>query len=380
MKPLSNGRDTQSNHRRATNAPAQLPQSPADATEAPAVTILMPTYNEANFIMPALESLTDNYVKANAEILVLDGNSSDETVALAEKACGEGFPVRVLHNDKRLQCFALNLGIREAQGKYIVRVDGHSTYPRGYVRRLVELLETTEAVNVGGVMLAKGIGRVQQAVATAMRHKVGVGNAKFHLGNYKGYVDTVYLGAFRKEIFQRVGNYDTNCRTNEDAELNIRIQKAGEKIYLDSSIEVVYRPRDTLAKLALQYFRYGVGRAYTTIKHRRITSLRQLAAPVLVMGLAGSLLLGFQHPLFLLTPLLYPMAIAATALFSKMPEKITAGIRLRLIPTFMIMHLTWGTGFILSFIKNLPRLLKGKPNSRETGHTEQRYQMEKETK
>jgi len=133
----------------------------------------------------------------------------------------------------------------------------------------VELLERNDAANVGGMMLPQGKTTIQKSIALAMQHPVGVGDARFHLGNFKGYVDTVYLGTFRKDFFEKIGPYDINAHPNEDAEFNIRVQKAGEKVYLDSSIRVKYFSRSSLKNLAQQYFKYGRGRCYTTLKHKK---------------------------------------------------------------------------------------------------------------
>lgn len=319
------------------------------------VSIIMPSYNEEKFIARALETLVDDYVMENAEILVVDGRSTDLTTAVVNEFTAKGYPVKLLENEKKLQCYGLNQAIAAAVGEFIVRVDAHSTYPAGYVKKLLHLLETTGAVNVGGVMFPKGQTPVQQAVALAMQHPIGVGDAKFHLGNFKGYVDTVYLGAFRKCIFETVGLFDTNCRTNEDAELNIRLLKAGEKIYLDSSIQVEYLPRDTFRKLASQYFRYGMGRAYTTVKHRLFTSYRQVVPPLLVAGLTVSLGLSFFNPLFLLFWACYILAIMAVSLFTRQGRNISLKLRILMGIAFMVMHISWGTGFLCFFIKSLRR-------------------------
>jgi succinoglycan biosynthesis protein ExoA len=317
----------------------------------PEVSVIMPCYNEEKFIGRAIESLVDDYVLKHAEILVIDGLSTDRTVDIVTGFIQRNFPVRWLKNEKRLQCFGLNQGISAARGEIIVRVDAHSFYPEGYVKKLVELLETTGAANVGGVMLPGGETPVQQAIALAMQHPMGVGDAKFHLGNYHGWVDTVYLGAFKKEVFTAVGLYDTRCRTNEDAELNIRIRKSGGKIYLDSSIRVEYLPRESFAQLAVQYFRYGQGRAYTTVKHRLVTSYRQVAPPLLVTGLMGSLLLSFFYPYFLVVWGCYLLALLATAWFAWPRRKISLGIRCLTGAAFFLMHTAWGFGFLAYFIK-----------------------------
>jgi len=310
----------------------------------------MPCFNEEKFIGRAIESLVDDYVMKQGEILVVDGLSSDGTVDIVSGYIKQNFPIKLLKNEKKLQCFGLNQGISAAQGEIIVRVDAHSFYPRGYVRKLVDLLDQTGAANVGGVMLPKGESPVQEAVALALQHPIGVGDAKFHLGNYQGYVDTVYLGAFPKEVFDSVGLYDTNCRTNEDAELNIRILKNGGKIYLDSTIQVEYLPRDSFAKLAVQYFHYGRGRAYTTVKHRQVTSYRQVAPSLLVIGLMGSLVLSFFNPLFLILWGCYLLALLSAVLFTWCKRNIPLKIRLLMGIAFAVMHTSWGVGFLSFFI------------------------------
>ncbi|MCU0284862.1 MAG: glycosyltransferase family 2 protein [Acidobacteria bacterium] len=315
------------------------------------VSIIMPCYNEEKFIAHAIETLVDDFVLEHAEILIADGQSTDHTVSIVNSLKEKGCPIKLLINKNKLQCFGLNLAISTAVGEFIVRVDAHSTYPPGYVKKLVHLLETTNAVNVGGIMRPIGHTPVQKAAALAMQHPVGVGDAKFHLGNFRGYVDTVYLGAFRKRIFETVGLFDTNCRTNEDAEMNIRVLKVNEKIYLDSSIQVEYLPRNTFRKLALQYFWYGMGRAYTTLKHRLFTSYRQAAPPLLVLSLIASLILSFFNPLFLIFWACYILSVTTAALFTWPGRNIPVKLRVLMSAAFMIMHTCWGTGFIWFFMK-----------------------------
>jgi succinoglycan biosynthesis protein ExoA len=324
----------------------------------PDVSLIMPCFNEAKRISRALESLVDDYVKKHAEILVIDGLSTDRTVETVVGYIEQKFPIRLLKNENRLQCFALNQGILAAQGKIIIRVDAHSVYPEGYVKKLIELSEKTGAANVGGIMRPVGTTPVQQAIALAMQHPMGVGNAKFHLGNYRGWVDTVYLGAFKREIFTAVGLFDTRCRTNEDAELNIRILKSGGKIYLDSSIQVEYLPRETLFRLAIQYFRYGQGRAYTTVKHSQITSYRQVAPPLLVLGLMGTLILSFFSPYFLLVWGCYLLTLLAVSLITWSKRKIPLGVRWLMGASFFLMHTAWGLGFLVYFLQFPAEIVK----------------------
>jgi len=316
------------------------------------ITVVMPCYNEEKFIGKAIESLTDDFFLKNCELLIVDGMSTDGTEDIIQSFIKKGFPIRILKNKKKLQAYGLNLGISEAKGEIIVRADAHCLYPPQYIKKCVDLLKSKGAENVGGAMCPEGKTVVQKAVALAMQHSVGVGDAKFHLGNFNGYVDTVYLGTFRKKLFDEIGRFDPELNTNEDAELNLRILKAHKKIYLDSSIKVYYFPRDTLIKLAVQYFKYGRGRYYTTLKHRKITSFRQIGPVLLVIGLFFSIILSFWNPLFLFLLLSYLLSLLIISLLSWPSKKIPLKQRILLGLVWVIMHITWGTGFLSGlFIK-----------------------------
>ena len=310
------------------------------------ISILMPCYNEEGFISDAIESLVDDYVKINAEILVLDGISTDYTREKINVLQKKGYPIRIIDNKKRLQNYGLNIGIKEAKGDIIIRADAHCLYPKDYVKMLVELLETKDAANVGGVMFPMGNNMVQKAIALAMRHPIGVGNASFHLGNFSGYVDTVFLGAFKKSLFDEIGVYDIKNDTNEDAELNLRILKVGKKIYLDSSIRVKYYPRSTFTALIKQYYSYGVGRAYTVSKHRQFTSYRQILPVLLVILFFLSLIAIPLSSLAIIFPLSYLLSLIIASFFCFKNEKPGLWLRLNMALAFGIMHLSWGAGFL----------------------------------
>jgi len=316
----------------------------------PAVSVIMPCYNEEKYIGKSLESLIDDYCLENCEIIVVDGMSEDRTQDIVNSFIKKGLPIRLFRNDKKLQVHGLNLALSKAKGEIIVRADAHCLYPSGYIRKCVDLLMTEDALNVGGMMLPKGEKTVQKAIALALRHPLGVGDARWHLGNYNGYTDTVYLGTFRKKLLEDIGLYDSKSSANEDAELNIRILKAGGKVYLDSSIQVTYFPRESLKELAVQYYRYGRGRCYTTLKHKKMTSYRQIAPVLLVIGLFFSIISSFLQPLFLLFPLSYLCVVFLTALLSWPKQSIPFKQRIFTGLAFLSMHTSWGVGFLSRLI------------------------------
>ena len=316
----------------------------------PRISVIMPCYNEEKFVTRALDSLIDEYSLINCEIIVADGMSQDKTRENLIALRTRGLPLRIIDNQKKSQTHGLNLGISEARGDIIVRADAHCQYPPDYIRKCVDLLENKYAANVGGVMAPQGSKPLQKAIALAMQHPFGVGDARFHLGKYSGYVDTVYLGTFRKTLFDEIGPYDTASHPNEDAELNLRILKAGKKIYLDSSIKVTYFPRETFRGLFLQYFNYGKGRCYTTLKHKKMTSWRQFAPIALVLTLILSVTISFFMPVFILVPILYIGPTLFISLISWPKKKIKFNMRLLMALAFMIMHISWGLGFLFELL------------------------------
>jgi len=312
----------------------------------PLVTVVMPCLNEEDNIARAVESLADDYVLRNGEILIVDGGSTDRTREIVTELAAK-YPLRLLANPGRLQAHGMNIGIREARGRIIIRADAHCLYPPDYVRRCIQMLEKEGVFNAGGVMVPVGETPIQKAIARAMRHPVGVGDAKYHLGDYRGYYDGVYLGAFKKSVFEDVGSFDPRAHPNEDAELNLRIVKSGRKIFLDGSLEVLYRPRKTFSKLFRQYFHYGRGRGYTTLKHRRFTSWRQVLPPVLILGLLGSIVLSFLvHPLFIVVPGLYGASVFLVAQLGKFNPPASPRERFLIFAAFVTMHVAWGSGFL----------------------------------
>jgi glycosyltransferase involved in cell wall biosynthesis len=326
----------------------------------PSVTVAMPCLDEAHGIERCLRSvLAQDYPADRLEVLVADGGSRDGTQAILSRLAAGDPRLRVVDNPRRLQSAAMNEVIRRSKAELVVRMDAHCEYAPDYVRRCVEALERTGAVNVGGAQRARATRPFQRALCAALRSPLGVGGARYRDPGEEGFVDTVFLGAFRRRIFEEVGLYDPGAVTNEDAELNQRILAAGGRIYLSRDIVVHYVPRDDPRKLARQYFRYGMGRARTLLKHRRLPSLRPVLPFALVVG--GALLLATSplHPFA-------PMAAGAYALATGVEAvRVSRGLPARLVPVvwavFPILHVSHGLGFGAGLLRYLRRPDWGEP-------------------
>jgi succinoglycan biosynthesis protein ExoA len=241
---------------------------------------------------------------------------------------------------------ALNAAIAASSGEVVVRLDAHAQLPEGYVRRAVETLRRTGAANVGGRQVPVADRGFAAAVATAMRSPAGAGGATYRVGGEEGPVDTVYLGVFRRAALQAVGGFDPRFTRNQDAELNLRLRRAGFEVWFDPELAVAYRPRDRVASLASQYLQYGRWRRLTARTHAGSLAPRQLAAPTLVVGLLAATLLGLATGVWLVLGLALATYVAALLIAAA-----TAVDRLTLAPATALalatMHLSWGVGFLL---------------------------------
>jgi glycosyltransferase involved in cell wall biosynthesis len=317
----------------------------------------MPVRNEEKHINQCLSQLVrQTYPKDRTEIIVVDGMSEDNTRRIvtefsrAQKRT-KGPDIRLVDNPKRNLYAALNLGIKRANGDVILRVDGRSICHVDYVDRCVETLLETGADNVGGMQKPVGRTLTQKAIALAMSHPFGVGNAKYRVARKSGYADTVYLGCFRREVLDRIGGFDEESRViSEDSDFNERIKRAGGKVYLNCDIKVDYYPRDTIRQHCKIYFIWGKARAGFFRKHRRLTSWRQLAPPLFVvitmLLLIGAVLSSVARLFLTIAALSYFFCDLLVAGYLAVRERNLAFFPL-LIVVFPTMHFAWGLGFLL---------------------------------
>lgn len=310
----------------------------------------MPVHNEGNFIQRSLGALLDQtYPEDRLEIILADGMSTDNTRELARQvASGSTVEVKLVKNVKKIAPSGLNLALRAAKGEIIVRVDGHTIVEPEYVSECVDALLRTGAANVGGKMNAVSENPIGQAIAIATSSRFGIGNARFHYSDQEEYVDTVYLGAWPRKIFDKYGLFNEELVRNQDDEFNYRLRDGGEKILLVPTIRSIYYNRSSFKTLWRQYFQYGYWKVRVLQMHPRQMSLRQFVPFAFVASLITTAVLS----------LIIPFGIWAfaglllTYLIANFAATILAGkTTVRLLPmisfTFAILHLSYGFGFLL---------------------------------
>ena len=324
--------------------PIQGRPTPSPAATLPLVTVAVPCLNEESHIDECLKGiLQQDYPREKIEILVADGMSTDGTRAILARLANAWPQIVVIDNPGRIQSTALNAILQRARGEIVVRMDVHCDYAPDYIRRCVEELERTGADNVGGAQRTRAKTPFQAALCAALGSPLGMGLARHRSPDAEGYVQTVFLGAFRRSLFDKIGLYDPNAVTNEDAELNQRILESGGKIYLSRAIVVHYYPRPSLRSLARQYFHYGQGRARTFLKHGGLPTIRPMLP---FLWVVTNLLLAAVPPLWALLPwaLLSYGSVVLLETFRAGGALGPLG-RLRMAAIFPVMHAAHGVGF-----------------------------------
>lgn len=283
---------------RSSKTPSEGSTISADSVNKnPFVSVIVPIRNERDYIENCLNSiLHSDWPSDQMEVLVIDGESDDGTIEIVQRMATADSRLKLLNNERRIQTVALNLGIAAASGDIILRVDGHAEVEQDFVSQSVKaLVDHPECWCAGGVVETVNDTVLGKVIAAATSCPIGVGNSRFRIGNFEGYVDTVPFPAYWKWVFDRIGNFDEELVRNEDDELNARVLEQGGKIYLTPAIRSRYFSRSSFGKLWKQYYQYGVWRI-RTVQKRGSASVRYLVPLAFVLCVILSLTMAAIFP------------------------------------------------------------------------------------
>ncbi|MFB7891514.1 glycosyltransferase family 2 protein [Microbacterium sp. NPDC056044] len=325
------------------------------------MSFVMPVLNERDYLERAVETVLAQDVPGPTELILALGPSTDGTSALAAELAARDDRIVLVENPGADIPIGLNLAIRAARHPTVVRVDAHSELDPTYARRALATLDRLRAANVGGVMRADGRTPFQRAVARAYNSPIGLGGGAYHGGTQEGEAESAYLGVMRREVLEEIGLFDESIRRGEDWELNLRIRRAGYRVWFDPALAVTYWPRESWARLVRQFSATGRWRGELVRRFGRGNSLRFFAPPALVVTILVALVVGVLQltgvlqgwwsvaaSVVYLPVLAYALLIVAVAIGPGggrgWRDKLwTAAV----LPS---MHLAWGWGFLLGVV------------------------------
>jgi succinoglycan biosynthesis protein ExoA len=316
------------------------------------VTLAVPFLNEERYLARCVDSLAFQLTPETGELLLLDGGSADGSPAIAAALAARHPHVKVIANPRRIQSAALNLASRIAdpRASVLARADAHNVFPPDFVARCAEALRVTGATSVVVPIFPRGEEPKQKAIAAAMRSLLGNGGAAHRRRGGSRFVEHGHHAAFDIDFFRKIGGYDETFRQNEDVELDQRAIRNGGRIWLCAEAAASQFPRRSFADLAIQYYRYGAGRAATfranpgTAKVRHLASLAVLLGNASGLGLAAMFNAGFAS-----IPLSYALICVgwgvASSIRSRDPDLSGMGL------AAMVMHHSWALGFCAGITK-----------------------------
>jgi len=321
----------------------------------PFVTVIMPVRNEADFIRRVVTSILDSdYPPNKMEVLIVDGMSNDGTRQIVEQLSQADFRVNILDNPRRVVSAAMNIGLKASRGGVFIRVDGHAEIPSDFVRKSVQCLhEHPDAWVVGGYIETVADDYIGQVIASVMRSPIGVGNSRFRLGDYEGWVDTLAFGTHHKWIVDEIGYFDEELVRNQDDEFNLRITQAGGNIWMSKSIRSRYFSRRSLRRLWRQYFQYGFWRIRTLQKHGRPATFRQVVPLLFVSSLSVLVLTAVPWPFARYLLAVELGAYGLSLLYGCIDVGRQAAWTYSLLApvVFMILHFGYGFGSLWGIIR-----------------------------
>ena len=263
------------------------------------VSIIIPTKNNGDILEKCLTSIQNlDYPKNKYEVIIVDGYSTDNTVEIAKK-----YGCKVVYENVGTIGGARNIGVKIAEGEYIVFTDSDCVVDRDWLKNLIREFKDEKIASVGGPNItpeddtefAKCVGDVLKFLSTAGPR----------YGFYTDKVMEIYHNptcnsAYRKSIFQEVGGFNPKLITCDDEELDYRIRKKGYKILFTPHAKVLHYRRPTWKKFAKMAWNYGIGRMQAIKLHRDMgrwyhyTPFTLISLLILLFGLSP------VNPLFLL--------------------------------------------------------------------------------
>ncbi len=325
----------------------------------PFVTVIMPCRDEGSFIGKCLDSVIANdYPKERLEILVIDGMSKDETNAIIRDYSNLYPFIKIIENKNRTTPHALNKGIQNAVGEIVLRMDCHSVYKKDYVSKCVNYLSKYNVDNVGGVIVTqpRESTLMGECIAIALSSRFGVGNSFFRVGAKKPmFVDTVFGGCYKRELFNKVGLFNEKLARSQDIELNLRIKKMGGKVLLIPDIVSHYIVHSDFASFVKHSFRNGLW-AIVPFKYTDVipVSKRHFAPLLFIVSLVGLAILSLFNSIFM-----WPLTATACSymvanLFSSLHiafKKKRPGYFLLMPIIFISLHMVYGLGSLWGLLR-----------------------------
>lgn len=322
------------------------------------ISVIIPCKNEEKYIGECLHSVMEtDYPKDNLEVLVIDGNSNDSTRKIVKEFMKKFSCIHLMINENETVPYAMNMGIKKSTGEFIIRLDAHGRFPQNYFSELIYWSKKLGADNIGAGWITEVKNKNPKTIAikSVLSNKFGVGDSFFRIGGFgrAKEVDTVPFGCFKKDIFDKIGFYNSRLTRNQDIELNKRIKRIGGKIFLLPNLFSTYYARETFSSISINNFETGLWNILTVYITKRFTalSLRHFIPLIFLLSIILPLLSMIWIPwlgyISVISAILYILALTKVSI-----KIIDEGTTFRyLVWAFAVLHFSYGLGSLIGIFR-----------------------------
>lgn len=333
--------------------------------ELPFITVCMPVRNEEQFIEETINMLiSQDYKEERYEIIIADGNSDDNTVAIVKSLQKKHPQINLKNNPNQKSSSGRNIGFRYGKGDIFLVIDGHCFIPNNQLfKNIIRCFEKSGADCLGRPqpLNPPDISSFQKAVAKARASFIGHGGDSLIFSDFEGFVSPQSHGAvYTRRVIEKIGYVDETFDACEDVEFNFRVEKAGFKTYMSPDLTVMYYPRGNYRDLFRQMTRYGRGRINLLRKHSETFSVKVLVPLFFLIGLLlnfFSISMTLSVPGLLIFPyILYLILITVYAL--RYSDDRYGRLTIHYMMIYFCIHLGLGTGLFTGLADVLKSVIK----------------------
>lgn len=312
--------------------------------------------NEECYLSAILDDILKQlYPLSQIDLILIDSMSDDSTKSIMEsfrdEYLNQFYNIRVFENPGQWQANGWNVFIDNAEGDTLIRLDAHTQIPNDFVRKIISTIETGYFDVVGGKRptILKDNTAWAKTLLEAENALFGSGLAVFRTSDKARYVKSVFHGAYRKEVFEKVGGFNEKLRRTEDNEIHWRIRKNGFRIWYDPSIVSYQYARPTLGKMLKQKYLNGFWIGKTVWTCPCCFSIYHFVPLVFVLSLLGSAIISYWSliPLFVIC-CLYGLFDLINMTISVIKNKCPLMVVLFFM--FPMLHIAYGLGTLLGIL------------------------------
>ena len=321
------------------------------------ISVCVVAYNEEKALPDLLECIKkQDYPHEKMEIVLIDSMSEDSTKSIMKAFYDENKDfknIQILDNVGRKQATGWNVAIKNYKGDAILRVDAHASIPCDFVRKNVKVLENGEFVS-GGIRpnIVQEKTPWKETLLLAESSMFGSSVASYRRSEKKSYVKSVFHGAYRREVFEKVGGFNEQLGRTEDNEIHYRIRKAGYKICYSPDIISYQHTRSSLKGMLKQKYGNGYWVALTLKVCPGCLSLYHFVPLGFVIGIIVTTVLTLLgHSL--LGKIMWGMYVVCALLMSLLAVRGQKKniYQLSLPILFFLLHVSYGVGSLVGILK-----------------------------